>query len=450
MKLDQQFSQLDQEISQLSQQTGREVSRLDEEISTLMNQTTEDLCREVAALRRPSATDQRHQLSVGAEPFVPAPQGRTEPAAQDRQLNLSRHHQKIPKFDGKAPWEAYLAQFYIMANANGWGDSEKAYYLSTSIEGPALSMLANPSAEDRMDFPKLVPALENRFGAKHQQQQSRVLLNTMKRKKSEPLQELVENIERRVRLAYPGATGDVQEALTMHHLTTAVDERMQAELLRWKPRMLRDVLEVLTTEEAIRDCYRYQHTTPGREVSAGEEAAQQQHTASDGAFNAAVMRLTEVIQSQQAKPRDDQADSPRRTSFTGDCWYCLKKGHMKRDCHKWKFEKARATCNCWHCQKKGHMKRDCRKCKFEKARATGNCWYCQKKGQMKRDCRKRKYEKAGETKNKRENGDAVFRRSHKPCIRAEEKQDHSNECPMRRITLKPQTSGPTGLQRTSR
>ena len=128
MKLDQQFSRLDQEISQLSQQTDREVSRLDEEISTL-NQRTEDLCREVAALRRPSATDQRHQLSVGAQPFVPAPQGRTEPAIHDRQLSFPRHHQRIPRFDGKAPWEANLAQFHIMANANGWGDSEKAYYL---------------------------------------------------------------------------------------------------------------------------------------------------------------------------------------------------------------------------------------------------------------------------------------------------------------------------------
>ena len=137
IKLDQQFSRLDQEISQLSQQTGREVSRLDEEISTLnqktedlnqktegLSQRTEDLCRELAALRRPSATDQRHQLSVGAQPFVPAPQGRTEPTAQDRPPSLPRHHQKIPRFDGKAPWEAYLAQFHIMANANGWDDSE--------------------------------------------------------------------------------------------------------------------------------------------------------------------------------------------------------------------------------------------------------------------------------------------------------------------------------------
>ena len=108
--------------------------------------------------------------------------------------------------------------------------------------------MANLSAEDRMDFPKLVAALENRFGAKHQQQQSRVLLNTMKSRKSEPLQELVENIERRVRLAYPEATGDVQEALTLHHLTTAIDERMQTELLRRKPRRLQDALEVLMTE----------------------------------------------------------------------------------------------------------------------------------------------------------------------------------------------------------
>ena len=108
-----------------------------------------------------------------------------EDKMQTSQLSLPRHHQKITRFDGKAPWEAHLAQFHIIAN--GWGDFEKAHYLSNSIEGPALSMLANLSPEDRMDFPKLVAALENRFGAKHQQQQSRVLLNTMKRKKSEPL-----------------------------------------------------------------------------------------------------------------------------------------------------------------------------------------------------------------------------------------------------------------------
>ena len=202
-------------------------------------------------------------------------------------------------------------------------------------------MLANLSADDRMDFPKLVAALENRFGVKHQQQQSRVL-NTMKRKKSEPLQELVENIERRVRLAYPEVTGDVQEALILHHLMTAVDDRMQAELLRRKPRRLQDALEVLTTEEAIRDYNRYQPTAPVREVNAREEEAQQQHhMTSDDAFTEAVVRLTEAIQSQQVKPRAGQADSPRRTSFTGDCWYCQTKGHMKRDCRKLKFEKER-------------------------------------------------------------------------------------------------------------
>ena len=196
----------------------------------------------------------------------------------------------------------------------------------------------------------------------------------------------------------------------MHHLTSAVDERMQAELLRREPMRLQDELEVLTTEEAIRDSNRYQHTAPVREVNAREEEAQQQHTTSVDAFTAAVIRLTEAIQSQQVKPRADQADSPRRTSFTGDCWYCLKKGHMKHDCHKWKLEKVRAT---------------------------GNCWYCQKKGHMKRDCRKWKYEKTGDTKNKRVHRGAVFRRSHEPCKRAEEKQDYSNECRVRRITLKP-------------
>ena len=126
---------------------------------------------------------------------------------------------------------------------------------------------------------------------------------------------------------------------------------------------------------------------------------------------------------------------------------------MTATTHKWKFEKAPATGNCWYCQKKGHMKCDCRKWKFEKARASGSCWYCQKKGHMKRDCRKWKYEKAGETKNKRGHGDAVFRRSHKPCTRPEEKKDHSNECRVQRTKLKPDersNRSPEDLQREHR
>ena len=228
-----------------------------------------------------------------------------------------------------------------MAVANGWSDFEKAYYLSTSIEGPALSMLANLLPQDRTDYPKLVAALENRFGAKHQQQQSRVLLNMLKRKKGESLQELVEGIERRVRLAYPEANGDVQEALTLHHLTTAVDDHMQAELLRRKPTRLQDALEVLTTEEAIRNCNRYQHAAPVREVTAREETPQQQCTTSNDAVTAAVMMLTEAIQSQQNKSQADQSESPRRLTFTGNCWHCQKKGHMRRDCRKRKLEQAR-------------------------------------------------------------------------------------------------------------
>ena len=276
-------------------------------------------------------------------------------------------------------------KFHIMANANGWGDSEKAYYLSTSTDyrRPSTFHAGKSVGRGQDGFSEACCRLGESLWSKTSATAEPSAPEHNEAQKSEPLQELVENIERRVRLTYPEATGDVQEALTMHHLTTAVDERMQAELLRRKPRRLQDALEVLTTEEAIRDCNRYQDTAPVREVSAREEEAQQQHTTSDDAFNAAVMKLTEAIQSQQVKPRADQADSPRRTSFTGDCWYCLKKGHMKRDCRKWK------------------------------------------------------YEKAGETKNKRGNGDVVFRRSNKPCTKAEEKQDHSNECRVRRIALKP-------------
>ena len=200
---------------------------------------------------------------------------------------------------------------------------------------------------DRKSFHKLEAALESRFGARHQQQQSRMLLSTKKRQ-DEPLQEFVESLKRRVMLAYPHASSDIQDALAMHHLTTAVDVSARSEILRQKPKTLQEALEIVATEEAIKTCCggssKMTASAPVRtireDVPAIPELDRTVDTESDVSQLAGVVsEVKGVLQLlKQHLPQSDKRNTAKAYRFGGSCWYCQKPGHMKRDCRKWQSD----------------------------------------------------------------------------------------------------------------
>ena len=57
-------------------------------------------------------------------------------------------------------------QFEIVAEINQWDGPDKAAFLSTSLRGPALTVLSNLPSESRVDYPSLVAALESRLVTK--------------------------------------------------------------------------------------------------------------------------------------------------------------------------------------------------------------------------------------------------------------------------------------------
>ena len=48
-----------------------------------------------------------------------------------------RQQQRPASFDGKMPWEAYQAQFELLADLNSWSHEEKAAHLAMSLKGVA-------------------------------------------------------------------------------------------------------------------------------------------------------------------------------------------------------------------------------------------------------------------------------------------------------------------------
>ena len=83
---------------------------------------------------------------------------------------------KPATYDGKTAWDAYWAQFELLASMNHWNDMEKATILAVNLRGPATTVLTNLPSGDRQDFEMLTAALESRFGSAHQTELNRAQL----------------------------------------------------------------------------------------------------------------------------------------------------------------------------------------------------------------------------------------------------------------------------------
>ena len=157
---------------------------------------------------------------------------------------------KPNKYDGQTSWEAYYAQFCIIAGMNGWDDAEKAAYLATSLQGSALQVLVNLSNDRRQDYQALVAALDSRFGTSHRTEISKVKLKNRVRQRDEGLPELAEDIERLARLAYADAPPTLVDTLARDQLVDCLpDDDMR--LRQERPQTLQRALELALELESF-------------------------------------------------------------------------------------------------------------------------------------------------------------------------------------------------------
>lgn len=70
---------------------------------------------------------------------------------------------KTPKYSGQSDWEAFHAQFELLAGTEGWTEETKALQLVMCLTGDALSFLLLLSQEQRQVYGTLVGALQRRF-----------------------------------------------------------------------------------------------------------------------------------------------------------------------------------------------------------------------------------------------------------------------------------------------
>ncbi len=309
--------------------------------------------------------------------FLPSATSPTDPTAEEEEAGggelaersgpdssrtVSVH--RPPPFDGRSTWDAYRAQFEMLAQINRWTETEKATYLAVSLRGSALTVLSNLPMDRRRSYEALVAALESRYGSAHQAELNRMKLRSRIWRREETLPELAEDIERLVRLAYPEAGLGMQEVLAKDQFVDSlVDEDMRLRIRQNRPASLRQALEAALELEsyqlaskqrskAVRETrlesntrgnrFRPKRTLDGRgRTPGGTGVLERLQRCMDRALKECAAELSGT---------DPEAVIPHR-------------GRGRRDASQWK---ARPT-TCWSCGEQGHLRRECKKAPTKEA-----------------------------------------------------------------------------------
>lgn len=227
---------------------------------------------------------------------------------------------KTPKYTGGSDWEAFHAQFELLADARRWTARDKALQLALCLEGDALSCLLLLDPEQRRCYDALVGALKRRFGKWSQPALLKNELRGKCRKPGESLRELANDIEGQVRRAYGHMPADARSELATDLFVGAIsppDLRVQVQLQH--PKSLQEALEMAIERESLW----------GAAASGGQGASSHAVRSASAAREEVPAWATEMTELLRAVTLQGPR-GPRPGLQV--CWGCGQPGHIRRDC----------------------------------------------------------------------------------------------------------------------
>ena len=236
----------------------------------------------------------------------------------------------VPKYDGKADWASFRAQFEMLAAAAGWTMEVKALQLALCLTGDALSVLGLLDDAEKGDYAVLVAALGRRFGGEVAACALRAELSGRRRRPGESLKDLASDVERLTYRAHAGLPAGVRDYLACNRFLEAlVPDELRVYATLAHPETLGDALQLASEREALLQAM----TTGGPHVRAAQktEPGVQPEKRSDGleALTALVTSMAERLERlelQRSPARGPGGDG------RGACFGCGRTGHFRRDC----------------------------------------------------------------------------------------------------------------------
>ncbi|KAJ8346422.1 hypothetical protein SKAU_G00278230 [Synaphobranchus kaupii] len=223
----------------------REIEELERSISEL----TRRKARRAGAMTSPEWQTPAVQVSRRPDGFS----GRQEnPASVSRDGTLAKPTMqlKLPRFNGTASLESYLAQLELAAELGGWTPEQTAGHLALALEGPALEAILDLPPAERQNLQALTAALQRRFIQHRSAEASQEKLLNRYRCEEESWGKVAADIQHYAREAYPDFDAAAQEKLVLHAFLRALTpERLRDHVSLAQPGSISEALIKTTRAE---------------------------------------------------------------------------------------------------------------------------------------------------------------------------------------------------------
>ena len=162
------------------------------------------------------------------------------------------YERKVTEYDGKVSFDAYQAQYEVIARRQRWTQEEKAFQLVSVLKGQALEVLKHLTPAQLWCYDSVAGALQRRFGRRRQPEVFRAQLKNRRRGKDEALPILAQGVEALVRGVYPMASEDTVDMLAKDCFVDALQNRqLQIHVKQAAPKNVQETLSRAAEFEAF-------------------------------------------------------------------------------------------------------------------------------------------------------------------------------------------------------
>ncbi|CAC5364882.1 unnamed protein product [Mytilus coruscus] len=160
---------------------------------------------------------------------------------------------RVPFYNGKDPWNAYVMQFELIAEMNNWTPSTKAIELVRALKDEAMVYASFLTPETKRSFSALCAAMSNRFGDHGYPETYRQELHTLRKYERETIQEYASRVEMLVRKSFPTIDTATHSTLSVEYMLRGLpDQSIAIELLTKRITSITEAIHQVTLYETYK------------------------------------------------------------------------------------------------------------------------------------------------------------------------------------------------------
>ena len=250
---------------------------------------------------------------------------------------------QLPPFNGKTDWEAYQAQFEMIAEKMQWSPAERAFFLASKLTEDALVCITMLSPEERGDYDALVSALRQRFGADLEQWTLSAQLGGRRRRPKETLNALYGDIKVLSQRAYSNMPPAVRNQLARDRFVEALS-----------PLELRRAVQLAhpsTIEEALKLAVERESVWALPANDAAESTQQSPAPTTKPEWVEDLAEAVKTLSKQVGQLRHSPCQQPvvkqeavkQPSQGTRACFHCGDTSHLIKDCPKHRGQSGNAS-----------------------------------------------------------------------------------------------------------